>query len=165
MSDNSPSSGGAGDTISTDELLVLNGGIATGGQKMQRFKPSFGPDGEAGDVYEDNPLPVIDNEHALDLLTQIAAVLGSVMARGPTGAVPSLRVVNNSAGDLNCTATISGTPTINLTQVRSGSVSVANYNTGLGASGAPVEVLLGVAPTVGYHLPIVPQHLYSQIAG
>ena len=49
----------AGDKISTDELVTLNGAaVPAGGEKVQRFKVGFGSDSVLRDVDAANPLPV-----------------------------------------------------------------------------------------------------------
>jgi len=63
MADNSPSSGGAGDVISTDDLATINGG-ATSGVKVQRMKVGFGSDSDLRDVDATHGLPVSLNAAA-----------------------------------------------------------------------------------------------------
>ena len=62
----------AGDKISTDELVTLNGAaVPAGGEKVQRFKVGFGSDSVLRDVDAANPLPV-SNPTALPLPTGAA---------------------------------------------------------------------------------------------
>ena len=167
MADNTIlNTGSGGDTVSTDELLVLNGGIATGGQKIQRVKPSFGPDGIANDAHEGNPLPVMDSERVVDLLAQIALVLNNTVLRTSTGLVPALRIANSTAGDLIASVTgnvsITGNAAVNVAQVASTTIYTVGSGFAPGQNGNAAPL---VAQSTAYHLPVVPQHLYSQITG
>lgn len=63
MADNSAQNGT--DTIATDELTTLNGGVVAG-FKVQRVKPGFGPDGVLRDVSAQFPFPVeIDSKRVI----------------------------------------------------------------------------------------------------
>lgn len=166
MADNTTlNTGTGGDVISTDELTSLNG-AAVSAIKMQRIKPSFGPDGDAADVYEDNPLPVMDSERVVDLLAQIASVLNTVFMRTANGLVPAIRISQTTASDLSASITgnvgITGTAAVNVAQVAATTLYTvgSGLSPGQNANAAPL-----VAQSTAYHLPIIPQHLYSQITG
>lgn len=125
MADNIPITQGAGpDQAAADDI---------GGVLFQRIKVVHGADGvNDGDVSRTNPLPVevsygelVEAIEALRfavqaLVSTIGAALPSAQgwpimeARQPTAANLQATVSQGTAANLQCTATISGTPTVNL---------------------------------------------------
>lgn len=84
MADNSLSSGGTGDLISTDVLTSINSGPPSGaGEKVQRMKVGFGVDGDLNDVNINRPLPVSDPSITNALSNDTP--LGTFLAGDPAG--------------------------------------------------------------------------------
>lgn len=154
--------GTGGDNFATDGLDTVNGQAADANLKVQRIKMGFGVDGELNDVNEDQQLPV-DLAQALDHLRQIAGILGVVFARTASGLRPSLHVASNNGADFNVTATVSGNAGTNIVQFNGNSPELRLPTDSPNASTGGRSI--GVTQSIAYHLPIIPQHLYSQITG
>ena len=101
-----------------------------------------------------------DNAYTQEVLASMLALLRSVWGVGAVAnAYGSLSIRSPAAADTLVTATISGTPPANITQIAgiaTGSVTGTNAPTTAGTN-------LVVAPTLAYHLPILPMHIYSNI--
>lgn len=65
------------DVIATDDI-TQSGSVAEG-QKVQRVKSGFGPDGEYADVTEENPLPIETSYPLLALAEAIDTKLAIII--------------------------------------------------------------------------------------
>ena len=70
----------SGDIISTDELVTLNGGSPTAGEKVQRVKVGYGADGDLRDVSTSYPLPTTPVGSASATQIALAASLSNQTA-------------------------------------------------------------------------------------
>jgi hypothetical protein len=100
------------------------------------------------------------NAYTQELLNGMLVLLRSVWQVGAAGsATGSLTVRNPTAADLNVTATISGTPASNITQI----AGIATGSTTGLTQPSSAGTNLVVSPTIMYHLPVLPQHIYVNI--
>jgi hypothetical protein len=101
-----------------------------------------------------------DNAYTQEILNAMLALLRSAWGIGAAAnAYGSLNIRSPAAADTLVTATISGTPAANITQIggiATGSVVGTN-------APSTANTNLVVAPTIAYHLPILPMHIYSNI--
>ena len=97
-----------------------------------------------------------DNALTQMLLADIAQLLLKVFTQTSGGANPSLSVSQATAGNLNVTANIAGTPASNISQVGAASVAATSYLP-FSAINVPVMVSQQVP------LPVVPTYIYAGI--
>lgn len=112
MADNVGYTPGTGATVAADEI---------GGVLFQRVKLTHGADGTATDASTAAPLPVDVNGELLEAIQALRMAVHSLtrtvgmLTVDPTTARLRAEVTQATAGNLNVTATISGTPTVNVT--------------------------------------------------
>jgi hypothetical protein len=128
MPDNIGYTPGAGASVAADDI---------GGVLYQRIKPTFGEDGAAVDVSAQNPLP-IDGSYG-ELMEAVNALRMAVMSLAKSigyalpnaSGQPIMEARQATAANLQVTATISGTPTVNVTtlanQQQIGAYSTNDY--------------------------------------
>ena len=164
MADNVAYTPGSGAIIAADDI---------GGVLHQRIKLTMGPDGvNQGDVQGATTDPVgnelamlvrtiaEENAYSQELLNTIAQILRSVWQMGSAAGAASLTVRNATAADLQTTATISGTPASNISQI-GGSTAVTT--TGNTSPANSANTMLVFAQSQQYHMPVLPEHIYFNI--
>lgn len=137
-------------------VKIGTGGPGVDGERLQGGRAP-GADAEFGLFVREL---TEDNAYTQELLGGILNLLRSVWQMGSAAGAASLTVRNPTAADLQTTATISGTATVNLGQVGSGTTQTV---TGGAAPGNSPNTQLVVAQSQQYHLPILPSHLYANI--
>jgi hypothetical protein len=101
-----------------------------------------------------------DNAYTQEILNAMLALLRSAWGIGAAAnAYGSLNIRSPAAADTLVTATISGTPAANITQIAG---ATTGSTTGLTAPSTAGTNLV-VAPTIAYHLPVLPQHIYGNV--
>lgn len=92
----------AGDIISTDELLTLNGGAPTAGEKVQRVKVGYGVDGDLRDVSSTYPMPVTSIGSSSASMIAIAASGSSQTALASSASRKGAQFYLDTASSASC---------------------------------------------------------------